>query len=99
MAKPVDRMPEEGTQVLFDGLSIHPGGGALNQSIALARLGVRVGLTAKVGRDLFGDFLLDTLRTEGVESSMVVRAPGEATCFTFAPIAGNGVRRYFSCLG
>jgi sugar/nucleoside kinase (ribokinase family) len=99
MANPVDRLPEAGTQVLFDRLSVHPGGGALNQAVALARLGVRAALAAKVGRDMFGDFLLDTLKSEGVDIRLVVRAAGEPTCFTFAPIQSDGTRRYFSCLG
>ena len=45
----------------------------------LARLGVDVGLVARVGDDAFGDFMLERLRARGVDVSRVRTVPGGRT--------------------
>ncbi len=52
------------------------GGKGLNQSVALARAGVRVAHAGKIGAD--GEFLEETLRTAGVDTHFLLRGP-EAT--------------------
>lgn len=49
------------------------GGSAAITAHVAAKLGARVGLIAVVGRDLFGDFTLDTLEAVGVDISRVCR--------------------------
>jgi 2-dehydro-3-deoxygluconokinase len=48
-----------------------PAGAELNVAIGLARLGHRVGWISRVGRDSFGEFILDTLAHEGIDASCV----------------------------
>lgn len=45
-----------------------PGGAPANVAVAAARLGVQSAFIGKVGEDIFGHFLEDTLRTEGVST-------------------------------
>lgn len=54
--------------------AIHSGGKGLNQSIALARSGLEVCHAGKIGAD--GQFLLDKLKENGVDTRHVVVAPG-----------------------
>lgn len=46
----------------------HPGGAPANMVVGLRRLGVPSALISKVGRDVFGEFLLEELRREGVDT-------------------------------
>lgn len=54
--------------------AIHSGGKGLNQSIALARSGLRVYHAGKIGAD--GQFLLEKLQENGVDTRYVTVAPG-----------------------
>lgn len=46
-------------------------GADLNVAVGLARLGFRVGYVSRVGRDSFGDYVLDTLAREQIDASCV----------------------------
>ncbi|MBU0530542.1 MAG: hypothetical protein KKC05_02610, partial [Nanoarchaeota archaeon] len=48
-----------------------PGGAPANFSVALARLGIRSELVASVGKDIYGDMLLDCMRKEDVDISNI----------------------------
>src|SRR5512142_727808 len=47
---------------------MHAGGSILNVAVALARLGHHVAFAGKIAEDYFGHHLLQTLKTEGVET-------------------------------
>jgi 2-dehydro-3-deoxygluconokinase len=51
----------------------HAAGSELNCAIAASRLGLRTGWIGKLGRDELGEFVLATARSEGVDTSAVVR--------------------------
>ncbi|MFC9969830.1 carbohydrate kinase family protein [Spirillospora sp. NPDC127200] len=53
-------LPPPGTELVTDGLGSAPGGVA-NIAVAMSRLGLRVGLAAPFGDDLFGSYLWRTL--------------------------------------
>ncbi len=46
-------------------------GAELNVATGLARLGLKVGWVSRVGNDSFGQFVLDTLKKEGIETAGV----------------------------
>lgn len=46
-------------------------GAELNVATGLARLGLKVGWVSRVGNDSFGQFVLDTLKKEGIETTGV----------------------------
>jgi len=99
LGKPIDAVPEEGKLALFERMELHIGGCAANTGIALSILGARVKVIGKVGRDPFGDFVIDTLRRSGVDAGGVRRDPEVSTAFTFAMISSKGGRRFLHCLG
>ncbi|MDN4594627.1 5-dehydro-2-deoxygluconokinase [Polycladomyces subterraneus] len=60
------------------------GGSAANTAVGLARLGAKVGLISRVGQDAFGQFLLERLQQEGVDTGMVRTDPVYPTGLAFA---------------
>src|SRR5882757_2765331 len=62
-------LPAPGTELFVGGLGSAPGGSA-NMAVALSRLGLRVGLAAAFGDDMFGGYLWRTLaEQEGIDLS------------------------------
>ncbi|GLZ13111.1 sugar kinase [Actinomadura sp. NBRC 104425] len=60
-------LPPPGTELVTDGLGSAPGGVA-NLAVAMSRLGLRTGLAAAFGDDMFGAYLWRTLsEQEGVD--------------------------------
>ncbi|MBC6459794.1 carbohydrate kinase family protein [Actinomadura sp. HBU206391] len=75
-------LPPPGTELVTDGLGSAPGGIA-NIAVAMSRLGLRVGLAASFGDDMFGSYLWRTLsEQEGVDLSRSRRVPGWPTPVT-----------------
>lgn len=63
-------LPVGGTEIYADGMGSAPGGVA-NMAVAASRLGLRTGLAAAFGDDLYGDFLYRTLaEQEGIDLSL-----------------------------
>lgn len=56
-----------------------PGGSVFNIAIGLGRLQIPVGFFCKLSEDDFGSLLADTLAENGVDTSLVLRAPGATT--------------------
>jgi sugar/nucleoside kinase (ribokinase family) len=66
-------LPSNGTELLAEGMGSCPGGIA-NLAVAASRLGLRTGLAASFGDDVYGDFLWRTLaEQEGVDLSLSQR--------------------------
>lgn len=65
-------------------------GAELNVAIGLARLGLRVGYLSRLGDDSFGRFLLDTMATEGIVTTLVKTGEGQRTGFMLKGRAGDG---------
>lgn len=66
---------------IVERLSIEPGGLG-NCLVVAARLGMRAVALGWVGRDLFGDQILSSLRREGADTDRVLRLPGRSTVST-----------------
>jgi ribokinase len=75
----VPRLPRPAETVLGDRLRTFPGGKGANQAVAAARLGGSVCMVGRVGRDAFGDLLLQSLAADGVDTAAVERDPDEPT--------------------
>ncbi|WP_083980367.1 carbohydrate kinase family protein [Actinomadura chibensis] len=75
-------LPPPGTEIVTDGLGSAPGGVA-NIAVAMSRLGLRVGLAAAFGDDMFGAYLWRTLaEQEGVDLGASRKVPGWPTPVT-----------------
>jgi sulfofructose kinase len=68
------------------------GGNAATASVAIARLGGRAHLIARLGDDLIGDAIVGALNGYGVDSSLVHRFPGCASSLSSIMIDEKGER-------
>ena len=86
---PVPTLPGPGETVLAPGHARAPGGKGANQAVAAARAGAGVAMAGCVGRDGFGDELLETVSAAGVDTGPVasVDAP---TGLAVVAVAGDG---------
>jgi ribokinase len=73
------RIPRPGETIIGGDFCTVPGGKSANQAVAAARLGARVSMVGRVGRDAFGQPLLDNLFAAGVDHTFVARDPDAAT--------------------
>lgn len=67
------RFPAPGETISGGDLATIPGGKGANQAVAAARQGVRVSMLGRVGRDNFGDFLINNLHANQVNTALVQR--------------------------
>jgi len=65
----VDEFVKSGETKAARSLSVFAGGKGLNQSLAMAKAGLRVIHAGKVGKE--GEFLIDTLKNGGVDTKLV----------------------------
>jgi ribokinase len=75
----VPRFVRPGETLRATGLEIGAGGKGLNQAVAAARLGGRVHLVGRVGRDPFAEIALAALRAAGVDATHVEALDGACT--------------------
>lgn len=68
-----ERRPQKGETLIGQQFGMFGGGKGNNQAIAAARLGGAVTMVGRLGRDSFGDTLMDALVEEGVEVGFIVR--------------------------
>lgn len=67
------RFPQPGETISGEDLQVIPGGKGANQAVAASRLGANVSMLGRVGKDNFGDFLLDNLNSNNVDAQLVQR--------------------------
>jgi sugar/nucleoside kinase (ribokinase family) len=107
LCPPLPHVPVAGELVVVDRLVLAVGGCAANAAVNLARLKVPTRVVCKVGRDLFGQFVLDMLQREGLDTrgvafdethdtsqTLIVNVQGEDRRFihTFGANAGMSVQ-------
>ena len=90
MVVKAERLPQEGETMLVSNLKFFPGGKGANQAVAAARLGARTSFVGAVGSDIIGDFLLQGLVANGIDTTCVRRDPAHATGCAFIMLFPNG---------
>jgi ribokinase len=65
--------PQPGETISGDDLQIIAGGKGANQAVAAARQGAKVAMLGRVGKDGFGDTLLENLKNNHVDTSNIER--------------------------
>jgi len=63
-----------------------PGGAPTNVVVAASTLGAKAGLISRVGADPFGDFLIETLRSKGMDVSQITRDTEHHTGVVFVEL-------------
>jgi len=86
----VAHLPRPGETVLGREFARYPGGKGANQAVAAARMGVKVAFFGKVGDDLFGEELLQSLRGDGVDVQAVQRETRTPSGSASILVADNG---------
>ena len=87
----VPRIPALGETLLGAGsLKLVPGGKGANQAVAMARLGAPVAMAGRVGNDPFGERLLSSLRSDNVDTGLIVVDQEEASGVAFIFLAPDG---------
>ena len=99
IGRPLHTIPEPGRLVLVDEMSLHTGGCAINSATALARLGLPVEVIGKVGKDPFGDFLINAISERGIGISGVKCDDQVGTSATMVMVEPDGERRFVHYIG
>ena len=70
------------------------GGAPANVAVAVAKLGGAARFAGMLGKDLFGDFLLDSLQHAGVDTRDVARTDAANTALAFVALDAHGERSF-----
>ncbi|MBI1903909.1 MAG: sugar kinase [Planctomycetia bacterium] len=99
LCPPIERVPDPGELVLVDDLPLTIGGCAANTALDLAHLGVRVGILGCVGRDAFGQFIVETLAKRGIDTRHIRQVDGRGTSGTLIINVRGQDRRFIHAIG
>ncbi len=105
LGRPVSRIPPKQDIDLLDEIRLTVAGTAAGTSIDLAKLGVAVRAMGALGGDAdgnfdaAGNFVRDTMRRYGIDTSGLVVKSGVQTSATMLPIRPNGERPALHVLG
>ena len=84
------RLPKEGESLLVSNLKFFPGGKGANQAVGAARLGAQTSFIGAVGQDMIGDYLLQQLQANGIDTTWVRRDTERATGCAFIMLFPTG---------
>ncbi|MBS0448234.1 MAG: sugar kinase [Proteobacteria bacterium] len=76
-------------------LTLGVGGAETNVAVSLARLGVPSGWFSALGNDELGDYVLSTIRGQGVDCSRVLRSDAPTGLYLRDTLAGGTVRAFY----
>ena len=101
MLRGISHMPAPGDAVGLTGVELHVGGCAGNFAIDMARLGIPVMLSARIGNDRYGDMVTEILGEYGelIDMRSVVRDPDQSTTFSAVCVFENGERSILCNMG
>lgn len=84
------RLPLPGETITGSNFATAPGGKGANQAVAASRLGVTTHIVGRVGVDGFGDKLLASLATAGVQTEGVLKSDRSSSGIAVIAIGGAG---------
>ncbi len=90
----IDFAPKGVNEAGYPILAANPGGAPGNFLAALNRYGCRTAMIGKVGSDMFGRLLTDTLNKAGIETKAVISDPGVFTTLAFVSLDESGNRDF-----
>lgn len=99
LCTPIGHVPAAGELVMADDLILNIGGCASNAAAVLAKLGVRATMLGRVGSDVFGRFVSETLVAAGVDVSGLTVDPSLPTSQTLIINVKGEDRRFIHTFG
>jgi sugar/nucleoside kinase (ribokinase family) len=99
IAKTINRYPVKGKLELVDDMKLCSGGCALNTGIGLAKLGIETGVIGKVGKDFFGNFLINTCKKYAIDVQGITKDESLGTSTTMVMVHPGGERSFIHYLG
>lgn len=72
----------------------NPGGAPANVAVAASRLGAHTAFIGKTGKDMHGEFLLNVLQKENVDTTGMILDPKYFTTLAFVDVNENGERTF-----
>ncbi len=99
VARPVVHYPERGVCAHVQQMELHVGGCASNTGLAIAKLGLPIAVIGRVGTDVFGDFVVQTLQAHGVDTRGIRRSTTAGTSTTMVMVHPDGERSFIHYMG
>ncbi len=99
IAKPVDSIPKAGLLERISSIKIFSGGCAMNAGIDMAKIGLKVAVLGKVGKDSFGDFLEGELVKNNIDVRGISKDDKEQTSASVVLSASSGERSFLHTVG
>lgn len=75
-------------------MAAHPGGAPANFLAALTKFGAKTALLGKVGADTFGNLLIGTLKSAGIETRSMIQTADTFTTLAFVTFDAHGDREF-----
>lgn len=96
---PIETYPQPGGEAVARHALTSLGGSAANTAVVLARLGCQVSLIGRVGKDVWGEIVLEALAGLGVDLAGIQRDQQAATGMMFTLVTPDGERTMFGHRG
>jgi sugar/nucleoside kinase (ribokinase family) len=81
-----------GAKIPLSTMITDTGGGATNAAVTFARLGFKTASVCRVGTDVMGDYIVQRLKQDNIDTTLIQRDPMEATGQSIILVAGIGER-------
>jgi len=88
-----------GDKLNVDDFAMQSGGGATNTAVAFARLGFKAAVISEMGQDLPAQVILQELKAENVDVSMMIQEADERTAISALLVSGEGGRSIVTARG
>ncbi|HUY00956.1 MAG TPA: carbohydrate kinase family protein [Candidatus Deferrimicrobium sp.] len=95
----IEKFPGIDEEVFVPKLELMGGGSAANFAVACARLGLKTGFIGKLGKDAFGEKLIDEFQKENVEIEGIVVTTEVQTGVCYAAVDKQGNRILYAFSG
>ena len=96
LAGPVNEQIFQNGSQPMETIRLSFGGDALNEAVALSRLGVDVQLISKVGKDEAGDRVIDYIKENGLSAEWISQEKGLTTGINIVLIDDKGERHFLT---
>ncbi len=93
------RFPEPGETVVGERFLTYPGGKGANQAVAASRMGARTAMVGRVGSDVFGQQLKESLSSGGIDVEGVAVEPDTTSGIAVINIDASSQNRVIQILG